>query len=212
MKAQGRSINFLLNLQTHLRSEKVAAMIDIVSIYWIKILTTCLILFALIILFLRSANAKSNISGPELVQRELDKLNDNYAVFCNVVIHLERGMSQIPYVVVSPYGVFVVACCYHIGKISGQKNDREWKVKGMGANETILNPLWENRNYVNALEKKLNQSLSYIPLVIFTHAKLIDDFGAVAVDIGRLKKFFSSHTNVLIGQDDQKSVIAILKE
>jgi hypothetical protein len=27
-----------------------------------------------------------------------------------------------------------------------------------------------------------------------------------------LQKFFSSHTNVLIGQADQKSVIAILKE
>ena len=121
-------------------------------------------------------------------------------------------MSQIPYVVVSPYGVFVVACCYHVGKISGQKNDREWRIKATGIDERILNPLWENRKYVNALEKKLNQSLPFIPLVVFTHAKLIDDFGLVAVDISRLQKFFLSHTNVLIGQSDQKSVIAILKE
>ena len=212
MKTQGRPISFLLNLQTHLQSEKVATMIDIVSIYWVKILATLLIFIALIILFVRSANDKSNISGAELVQRELDKLNDNYAVFCNVIIHLERGMSQIPYVVVSPYGVFVVACCYHVGKISGQKNDREWRIKATGIDEKILNPLWENRKYVNALEKKLNQSLPFIPLVVFTHAKLIDDFGLVAVDITRLHKFFSSHTNVLIGQSDQKSVIAILKE
>jgi hypothetical protein len=212
MKAQGQPINFLLNLQTHLRSEKVAAMIDIVSIYWVKILATLLIFLALIILFVRSANDQSNISGVDLVQRELDKLNDNYAVFCNVVIHLERGMSQIPYVVVSPYGVFVVACCYHFGKISGQKNDREWRVKAIGVDERILNPLWENRKYVNALEKKLNLSLPFIPLVVFTHAKLIDDFGLVAISVSRLQKFFSRHTNVLIGQADQKSVIAILKE
>ena len=212
MKTQGRPINFLLNLQTHLRSEKVATMIDIVSIYWVKILTTLLIFLALIILFVRSANDKSNISGVEFVQRELDKLNGNYAVFCNVVIHLERGMSQIPFVVVSPYGVFVVACCYHIGKISGQKNDREWRVKRRGVDEKILNPLWENREYVNALEKKLNLSLPFIPLVVFTHAKLIDDFGLVAISVSRLQKFFSRHTNVLIGQADQKSVIAILKE
>ena len=212
MKTQGRPINFLLNLQTHLRSEKVATMIDIVSIYWVKILATLVTFLALIILFVRSANDKSNISGVEFVQRELDKLNGNYVVFCNVVIHLERGMSQIPFVVVSPYGVFVVACCYHIGKISGQKNDREWRVKGRGDDERILNPLWENRKYVNALEKKLKLSLPFIPLVVFTHAKLIDDFGLVAISVSRLQKFFSRHTNVLIGQADQKSVIAILKE
>ena len=178
-------------------------MIEIISIYWIKILATLVVLLALIILFLRS------IPGAELVKRELDRLGDNYVVFCNVIIHLERGMSHIPYVVVSPYGIFVVACCYHVGKISGQKNAREWKVRGRGVDDAILNPLWENRKYINALERKLNQSLPLIPVVVFTHANLVDDFGPTAVGVGRLQKFFAEHTKVLMGQVDQKSVIAI---
>ena len=187
-------------------------MIEIISIYWIKILATLLVLLALIILLLRSGNENSNIPGAELVKRELDRLGDNYVVFCNVIIHLERGMSHIPYVVVSPYGIFVVACCYHVGKISGQKNDQEWKVRGGGVDDMILNPLWENRKHINALERKLNQSLPLIPVVVFTHANLVDDFGPTAVGVDRLQKFFAEHTKQLIGQVDQKSVIAILKE
>ena len=187
-------------------------MIEIISIYWIKILATLVVLLALIILFLRSGYENSNIPGAELVKRELDRLDDNYVVFCNVIIHLERGMSHIPYVLVSPYGIFVVACCYHVGKISGQKNDREWKVRGRGVDETILNPLWESRKYINALERKFNLSLPLIPVVVFTHANLVDDCGPTAVCVDRLQKFFAEHTKVLMGQVDQKSVIAILKE
>jgi len=187
-------------------------MIEIIFIYWIKILATLVVLLALIVLLLRSGNENSKIPGAELVKSELDRLDDNYVVFCNVIIHLERGMSHIPYVVVSPYGVFVLACCYHVGKISGQKNAQEWKVRGRGGDETILNPLWENRKYINALERKFNQSLPLIPVVVFTHANLVDDFGSTAVGVGRLQKFFAEHTKVLMGQVDQKSVIAILKE
>ena len=57
-------------------------MIEIISIYWIKILATLVVLLALIILFLRSGYENSNISGAELVKRELDRLDDNYVVFC----------------------------------------------------------------------------------------------------------------------------------
>ena len=187
-------------------------MIEIISIYWIKILSILVVLLALIILFLRSGYKNSNISGAELVRRELDLLDDNYIVFCNVIIHLERGMSHIPYVVISPYGIFVVTCCSQVGKISGQKNDQEWKVRGRGVDGTILNPLWENRKCINALEKKLNLQLPFIPLVVFTHAKLIDDFGSTAIGVGRLQKFFSEHTKMLMGQVDRQSVIAILEE
>ena len=70
-------------------------MIEIISIYWIKVLATLVVLLALIILFLRSGYENSNIPGAELVKRELDRLDDNYVVFCNVIIPLERGMSHL---------------------------------------------------------------------------------------------------------------------
>ena len=187
-------------------------MLEIVSIYWIKVFATFVVFVVLVIFFVRSGSEQSSISGTTLVRNELDRLDDNYTVFCNVMIHLERGMSHIPYVVISPHGIFVVTCCSQVGKISGQKNDQEWKVRGWGVDDMILNPLWENRKHINAIERKLNQSLPLIPVVVFTHANLVDDFGPTAVGVGRLQKFFAEHSKVLMGQVDQKSVIAILKE
>ena len=187
-------------------------MLEIVSLYWIKIFATFVVFIVLVIFFVRSGSERSSISGTTLVRNELDRLDDNYTVFCNVMIHLERGMSHIPYVVISPHGIFVVTCCSQVGKISGQKNDQEWKVRGGGVDDMILNPLWENRKHINAIERKLNQSLPLIPVVVFTHANLVDDFGPTAVGVGRLQKFFAEHSKVLMGQVDQKSVIAILKE
>ena len=187
-------------------------MLEIVSLYWIKIFATFVVFIVLVIFFVRSGSERSSISGTTLVRNELDRLDDNYTVFCNVMIHLERGMSHIPYVVISPHGIFVVTCCSQVGKISGQKNDQEWKVRGRGVDDMILNPLWENRKHINAIERKLNQSLPLIPVVVFTHANLVDDFGPTAVGVGRLQKFFAEHSKVLMGQVDQKSVIAILKE
>jgi hypothetical protein len=132
-------------------------------------------------------------------------------VFDNVVVQSDKGMSQISHVVVSPYGVVVLTLCDLRGKISGHRDDQEWIVKDRGVNDTILNPLWENRKHINALEKKLG-SQPFIPAVVFTHAKLINDFGPIAMYIGQLQKFFMGYTRRLIDHDDLELVVDILNE
>ncbi|SVB78031.1 uncharacterized protein METZ01_LOCUS230885, partial [marine metagenome] len=155
-------------------------MIEVVTAYWIKIFATLVVFFILIIFFLRNGNAKSRISGAELVTRELGRLGENYKIFHDVIVRSERGMLHIDYVVVSSHGVFVLTRCDLSGKIFGNKDDREWKVKTKGVEDTILNPLWENRKHINALEKKIGPR-PFIPGVIFTNAKLVDDFGPIVV-------------------------------
>ena len=186
-------------------------MIEIVSVYWVKIFATLVVFITFIVLFLNSSNAKSNIYATELVKKELDQLDDSYIVFDNVTVQSDRGMSLISYVVVSPYGIFVVTLCDLRGKISGHRDDKEWMFKGKGVSDTILNPLWENRKHVNALEKKLG-SQPFIPAVVFTHAKLVDDFGSIAVCVDQLQNFFSKYKRSLIGSDDLESVVSVLNE
>ena len=186
-------------------------MIDIATAYWIKVFFLLVIFIALIILFLRNSGSKANISGTELVKNELNQLGNSYIVFNDVIVQSDRGMSHISHVVVSPYGVFVLTLCDLRGKISGHRDDREWIVKGRGVSDTILNPLWENRKHINSLEKKLG-SQPFIPAVVFTHAKLINDFGPIAVCVGQLQKFFMGHTRSLINLDNLESVVAILNE
>ena len=186
-------------------------MVEIFSIYWVKIFATLVVFITFIVLFLNSIDAKPNVSAAELVKKELDQLDDSYIVFDNITVQSDRGMSLISYVVVSPYGIFVITLCDLRGKISGDRDDREWMFKGKGVSYTILNPLWENRKHVNALEKKLG-SQPFISAVVFTHAKLVDDFGPIAVRVDQLQFFFQGHTKRLIEQDSLESVVRALNE
>ena len=186
-------------------------MIEITVVYWIKILTTLVIFSILIVVFLRRGNKRLKVSGVELVEVELCRLGENYKVFNNLIIKLEQGMLRIDHVVASSYGVFVLTRCDRVGKISGHKNDREWKVKSIGGEDTILNPIWENRKHINALEKKIG-SRPFIPVVVFTHAKLLDDFGPITVNVGHLHKFFIKHTKILVRNDDLERLANILNK
>ena len=186
-------------------------MIEIANVYWIKILAALVIFSILIIFFLRSGNEKSKISGVKLVEMELGRLGENYKVFNNLIVKLERGMLRIDYVVVSSYGVFVLTRCDRIGKISGHKDNREWKVTSRDGEDTILNPIWENRKHINALEKKIG-SQPFIPAVVFSYAKLLDDFGPIAVNVGQLQDFFLRHTRTLVMHDDLELLVDVLNK
>ena len=85
-------------------------------------------------------------------------------------------------------------------------------VKARGDNGTILNPLWENRKHINALEKRLNLNLSFIPVIVFTYAKLVNDFGPTALYLDQIQNVFARHTKLLVNQADQESITAILEE
>ena len=187
-------------------------MLEVITVYWIKIIGTLAVIFVLIIYLLRNSDRKSSDSGALLVEKELSRLNKGYKVFKNLIIKSESGMLQIHYVVVSPHGVFVITRCDHVGKISGNKGDREWNVKARGDNGTMLNPLWENRKHINALEKRLNLNLSFIPVIVFTYAKLVNDFGPTALYLDQIQKVFARHTKLLVNQADQESITAILEE
>ena len=76
----------------------------------------------------------------------------------------------------------------------------------------MLNPLWENRKHINALEKRLNLNLSFIPVIVFTYAKLVNDFGPTALYLNQIQKVFARHTKLIVSQTDQASITAILEE
>ena len=186
-------------------------MVEIISVYWVKIFATLLIFSDLITLLLKNNGLRLNISAVELMKQELDRLDESYIVFDNVSIRSDRGMLYISYVVVSLYGVFVVTRCDLRGKVSGHKDDREWILKGRGVNDTILNPIWENRKQINALEKKIGPQ-PFIPVIVFTNAQLIDDFGPMIVHLDHLQKFFKGYARTLINPKDLDLIVNTLNE
>ena len=186
-------------------------MIEIITAYGVKVFAALVIFVALTVLLLRSKRGETSVSGADTVENKLGQIGDEYTVLGNVIIRSERGISCISYVVVSPYGVFVVNVYGLTGKISGDQNAAEWHVKCGLTRDTILNPLWENRKHINTLEKNIG-SYPFIPLVVFPYAKLMGDFGNYVVRTRQLQHFFAGYTKVVLKPEDREAIIRVLKE
>ena len=186
-------------------------MIETITVYGVKIFAVLVILVALIVLLLRDKKGGASISKADTVKNKLDRLGGEYTVLDNVMVRSGRGISCVPYVVVSPHGVFVVNACDLTGKVSGDQNAAEWHVKCGLTRDTILNPLWENRKHINTLEKNIG-SYPFIPLVVFPYAKLMGDFGSYVVRTRQLQHFFAGYTKVVLKPEDRETIIRALKE
>jgi hypothetical protein len=61
------------------------------------------------------------------------------------------------------------------------------------------------------LEKNIGP-YPFIPLVVFTHAKLVSDFGSCVVRTHQLQQFFAGYTKMVLKPEDRETIIRVLKE
>ena len=170
--------------------------------YGIKIFASLIVFITLIVMFIRQSNDRAN-DDPQAIKNVLNQLESDYEVVTNVMVPGDRGMFDLGYVVVSPYGVFVITVKQTIGKIFGRKGDREWEVKSGKSRDFIENPLWENRKHVNALEKLIGPA-PFISIVVFPRGNLKGEFGANVIRLGELKNFIAQNKtfNMSMGKRD----------
>ena len=148
----------------------------LLTAYWIKIFATLAILIALLVLFLRDNNKQTPEADDLSLKAKIQKLGEEYTLLSGVVVPALRGMSRIDHLILSPFGIFVLTVVHESGKVSGREREGEWEIKSGRRRDILYNPLWENRKWVNALENHLGPQ-PFIPVVVFTHAKLKNDFG-----------------------------------
>jgi hypothetical protein len=147
---------------------------------------------------------------PKVVKDQLERLGADYTVLSNVVVSAERGMNDVSHVVVSAYGVFVLTVKTEAGKVFGREGDREWKIKSGRQRDILVNPLWENRKHVNALEK-LTGPVWFIPLVVFTRAVLKGEFGATVVRLKELVYNIKRHKISRLSPDKRDEIVQKLR-
>jgi len=147
---------------------------------------------------------------PKVVKDQLERLGADYTVLSNVVVSAERGMNDVSHVVVSAYGVFVLTVKTEAGKVFGREGDREWKIKSGRQRDILVNPLWENRKHVNALEK-LTGLVWFIPLVVFTRAVLKGEFGATVVRLKELVHNIKRHKISRLSHDKRDEMVQRLR-
>lgn len=119
--------------------------------------------------FFKKGGRGSFVSGPR-VGAILQRLGPEYEVVENATVPTPDGIIQIDFLVVSPYGLFVINERDDTGCVRVQAGQREWEVRGMGGG-LIYNPLWRNRQAINHIENKLGD-LPIASLVVFVNAKL----------------------------------------
>jgi hypothetical protein len=147
--------------------------------------------------------------GPEVsVGSLLKQLDDTYIVLKGSIVQGERGMIHIPYAVVSPYGVFIIKECREAGRVEVKINREEWRVSG-GGPKKMYNPVWDIRKVVGKLER-LAGKYPYIPLVVFTRARLTGDSDFNIMEAGKLVGHIQSFRDRRLSDDQQEKIVGIL--
>lgn len=182
----------------------------LLTAYWIKIFATLAIFIALLILFLKDTNKLTPGADNESLKAKIKKLGPEYTLLSGVVVPALRGMSRIDHVIVSPYGIFVLTVVHEPGKVSGWVRSGEWEIKSGRKRNVLYNPLWENRKWVNALEDHLGPQ-PFIPVVVFTRAKLKTDFGKKVIPLSRLPGFIKKYDKSRLFSDKLEAVLEKLK-
>lgn len=184
--------------------------LTILNLYWIKIGASLLVFIALMALFFRQSREQAKDGGGPSVRSRIEKLGKDYTLLSGLVVPALRGMSRIDHVIVSPFGVFVLTVNNEPGRVRGRVNDEMWEIKSGRRKGIVYNPLWENRKWVNALEGFLGP-YPFIPVVVFTQARLKSDFGKNVIPLSRLPGFIKKFDKSRIFSDKQESILDKLK-
>jgi hypothetical protein len=178
--------------------------------YWIKIFASLVIFISLIVMFILHSRDRAN-ADPQAVVNLLNQLGSDYTVVPKVVVPGKRGIFALGNVVVSPYGVFVITVKQDAGKVFGREGNSEWEVKYGRNSKLILNPLWENRKHVNALEKVIG-SVPFNSIVVFPRAVLKGAFGSNVIRLDELKKRIAQNKTSCLSLDKRDEIIKILQK
>ncbi len=174
----------------------------------LKILT--LLVVVITVVWVKQRRQHRLAGDPKVVKDQLERLGADYTVLSNVVVSAERGMNDVSHVVVSAYGVFVLTVKTEAGKVFGREGDQEWQIKSGRQRDILVNPLWENRKHVNALEK-LTGPVRFISVVVFTRAALKGEFGATVVRLKELIPYIEQQKTSRLSHDKRDEMVQRLR-
>jgi hypothetical protein len=138
----------------------------------------------------------------------LKQLDDTYTVLTGSIVQGEHGMIRLDYAVVSPYGVFIIKECREPGRVEVRLKQEEWRVSG-GGPKKMYNPVWDLRKVVGKLERLVGD-YPYIPLVVFTRARLKGDSDFNIMEAGKLVGHIQDFRDRRLSEERQEKVVGIL--
>lgn len=152
-------------------------------------------------IFIELRNDKEKLNKGELqCFNQLSKLSEKqYIILSDIMIKVEECTTQIDFIVISQYGIFVIEVKDHNGFIIADENKKFWKEyynynkKGID----VYNPIFQNKTHIFALSKILNLKQSkFISIICFSKKENVKFNGK------------NNNINQIIGIQDVVSEIA----
>jgi hypothetical protein len=162
------------------------------------------VIIIFVIFWMRPSNIRS-------VEDSLQSLGNGYTIFRDILVTLKSGMYKIGYLVVSRYGLFLIDERNERGTVKIKIDQREWLIASKGGKEYIYNPLWRAREAIN----KLNDQGDSIPikaLIVFTKAKLKNNFNKDVISIGDLSGRVKKEHKVILDDGQVQMILDRLEK
>ncbi len=140
----------------------------------------------------------------------------HYTLFRDLTLTVGRprdgAVVRFEHLVVSPYGIFVIAARHRSGAILGAEGDTHWTRLFLWRKQKFRNPLLSLRLQVSALQRLLALDAScFHTLVVFTgHASFRTPMPACVTLVGGLIPFIQVRTQKLLGFEEAERVAALL--
>jgi len=108
--------------------------------------------------------------GEYKINIQLDQLPKDCKYLSDIMIRNPKsrsGFSQIDYIVISPYGLFVIETKNYNGEIRGFRDDTYWTVSNRFK---MYNPIKQNYGHIKALESTIKgfPELTFVSIISFT--------------------------------------------
>jgi len=116
-------------------------------------------------------------------------------------------------VIVSAYGIFVVAIEHHSGRISGKPGDSNWTCSGWRKERPFHNPLLRNQLRIRALRERLRLDADcFHSLIVFAgRADLAEGLPANVTPLGGMLPFVQVRTRELLGFEEADRIAGLLE-
>ena len=166
--------------------------------------------FVGILLVLIFANASKSIIkghlGEYQIQKILQQLGPDYIIYGDIYVKKDEEFTQLDHIVLSKFGIFVIETKNYQGWIFGNDNQKFWTQVIYKRKERFLNPIWQNKGHIKALEAYLDYQYSIFNIVTFTNKaefKFKHEFtSAYVINAKNLPNTIKSNTTIVLSESE----------
>ncbi|MFC1501766.1 NERD domain-containing protein [Elusimicrobiota bacterium] len=189
-----------------------------------------IIAFVCILFLLFGFLLPSRISGERGVVSKLESLqreNEEYHPFNNIILKTPDGTTQIDHILISPYGIFVIETKDYKGWIFGDENQKKWTQSLFGprhfsifgseyssTKHQFMNPIHQNYKHVKAVQNFLNVDPKAIfNVVVFAGtAEFKTDMPENVRSLYDLLPYIKSYKEILFNREKVEKLSKIIRD